>query len=196
MCIRDSVDLVHLAHCGQRINVVFHSRILSSNSYRLPAVFWQQCNCIEINNGIDGCSRVIWGSTNRGGNFNWLPSVENHRTYHIFGWLCTTNWHYLRLTNKPYLWVVEECLTVIGTATSTKWLHPRTVELGVMPTLLETEDWRVDLVTDRQVFEVLAEVNKTHPDPTHTELWLLCVSIMQNAVISATFIFTPSKNRN
>jgi len=65
--------------------------------------------------------------------------------------------------DRHYLWVAEEGLAVVGTATRTERLRPSSTELVVMPTLLKTKDGRVDLVADRQALEVLAEVIETHP---------------------------------
>jgi len=65
--------------------------------------------------------------------------------------------------NRHYLWVAEERLAVVGTATRAERLRPSSTELVVMPTLLKTKDGRVDLVADRQALEVLAEVIETHP---------------------------------
>ena len=48
--------------------------------------------------------------------------------------------HQLQSTDKHYLRVVEERLTIVGAASCTMWLRPRTTELFIIPALLKTKD--------------------------------------------------------
>jgi len=60
--------------------------------------------------------------------------------YHPFGQLYTMMQHQLQSTDKHYLRVVEERLTIVGAASCTMWLRPRTTELFIIPALLKTKD--------------------------------------------------------
>ena len=71
--------------------------------------------------------------------------------------------------DRRHLRVVEESVSMVGTATGTVWSNPSSVELRVMPALLKTQHRRVNTVADRQVAEVFAEVDECHPAlKTHT----------------------------